>query len=99
MTKVVPAELQCPDCESPALYKYGRTRSGKQRFICLICGRQFTPEASRKEVRNKPFCHVCGGHTHLYKRSGAWLVFRCSDYPVCKTYIRKPAEYEMPASV
>jgi ssDNA-binding Zn-finger/Zn-ribbon topoisomerase 1 len=98
MQKAVPSELQCPDCESPALYKYGKTRSGKQRFICLICGRQFTPDASRKEVKNKPLCHVCGGQMHLYKRNAAGLIFRCSDYPLCKTYTKKPSDHEMPAS-
>jgi DNA-directed RNA polymerase subunit RPC12/RpoP len=91
------AELQCPDCDSQALYKYGRTKSGKQRFICIICGRQFTSDASRKEIKNKPECRDCGSHMHLYKRSSAWLIFRCSNYALCRTYTKKPVDHEMPA--
>src|SRR5664279_4964845 len=87
-------ELQCPECNSPALYKYGKTKSRKQRFICLICGRQFTPDASRKEVKNKPACTTCGGHMHLYKRKGNLLRFRCSHYPLCKTYAKKTDDTE-----
>ncbi|MGO9379275.1 MAG: IS1 family transposase [Dissulfurispiraceae bacterium] len=95
--KAIHSELHCPKCNSQALYKYGKTKSRKQRFICLICGRQFTPDASRKEVKNKPFCTKCGGHMHLYKRIGDLLRFRCAQYPLCRTYTKKMAEHEMPA--
>jgi transposase-like protein len=97
LQKINQFELQCPDCNSQALYKYGRIKSGKQRFICIICGRQFTPGSSRKEIRNKPLCRICGGHMHLYKRSSACLIFRCSNYPLCRTYTKKPVEHEMPS--
>ncbi len=81
-------ELHCPVCNSGALYKNGRIKNGKQRFLCLICGRQFTPDAIRREVRNKPLCPNCGGHTHLNVRGGNMLTFRCANYPQCRTYIK-----------
>jgi transposase-like protein len=34
-------KIQCPQCRSDAIYRYGRTAGGKKRFICLICERQF----------------------------------------------------------
>ncbi|HAM53467.1 MAG TPA: hypothetical protein DCP92_23265 [Nitrospiraceae bacterium] len=35
-------EIKCPWCESEALYKYGKAWTGKQRFLCMMCGKQFT---------------------------------------------------------
>ncbi|MBI5607111.1 MAG: IS1 family transposase [Deltaproteobacteria bacterium] len=41
----------CPDCRADALYRYGRIWTGKQRYICLLCGRQFTPGSTRKDKK------------------------------------------------
>lgn len=78
--------LSCPFCDSSALYKYGKTKSGKQRFQCLICNRQFSIGATKQEVQGKPNCPNCGKQMHLYKIEGKIIRFRCSDYPVCKTF-------------
>lgn len=79
-------EIKCDYCNSDALYKYGKTRSGKQRFVCLICGRQFTPEAGKAQVQGKPVCDECGKPMHLYKIEGEVVRFRCSGYPKCRTF-------------
>jgi len=81
-------KVYCPFCESEAIYKYGKTRAGKQRFICLLCGRQFTSGANRKEVKNRPVCPDCGSPMHLYKKELHAIRFRCSDYPKCKKYFK-----------
>lgn len=78
--------IECDYCNSDALYKYGRTRSGKQRFVCLMCGKQFTPEADKPQVQGKPVCDKCGKPMHLYKIEGGVVRFRCSGYPVCRTF-------------
>lgn len=80
------AEAKCPSCDSDAVYKYGKIRSGKQRFICLMCGKQFTPESKRLEVKGKPVCPECGKPMHIYKIEGEVIRFRCSGYPECKTF-------------
>jgi transposase-like protein len=79
-------EISCPDCNKDALYKYGKTRNGKQRFLCLMCGRQFSPGTTKTEVKGKPECPKCGKQMHLYKIEGDIVRFRCSNYPECKTF-------------
>lgn len=78
--------VKCPHCDLDAVYKYGKTWQGKQRFLCLICGRQFTQHSGRAEVKDRPVCIVCGKIMHLYKREDKVLRFRCSGYPACKTF-------------
>ncbi len=85
-------EVKCPHCNLDAVYKYGKTWQGKQRFLCLICGRQFTQGTGRYEVRDRPDCPVCGKIMHLYKREDKALRFRCSGYPVCKTFRKAVTE-------
>ena len=53
-------DVKCPSCEADALYRYGRIRTGSQRFICLMCGMQFTPSAKKSAPRGKPVCQECG---------------------------------------
>ena len=80
--------IACPACASDAVYRYGHSREGKQRYICLICKRQFVPERSRAEVTDRPVCDLCGRHMHLYKREKDYLRFRCSGYPVCHNFTK-----------
>jgi transposase-like protein len=79
-------EIKCPDCNLDVSYKYGRTPSGKQRYLCLNCGRQFTPDAKKHTINGKPLCSECGRIMHLYKIDGEVVRFRCSGYPECKTF-------------
>ena len=44
---VMPA---CPKCGGEAVIKSGHVHSGKQRFLCQGCGRQFTLDAAWKAV-------------------------------------------------
>ena len=79
-------EATCPACQSDVLYRYGKTRHGKERALCVMCGRQFTLGSERVEMAERPRCSVCGKAMHLYKREKILLRFRCSAYPKCKTY-------------
>jgi transposase-like protein len=82
------SELQCPKCHVDTLYRYGKTRAGKQRYLCLACGRQFTPDSGRIEPHERPLCIACGKPMHVYKREKGFTRFRCSDYPKCKTFLK-----------
>jgi transposase-like protein len=79
-------EIKCPECNCDAVYKYGKIKTGKQRLICLMCGKQFTPGSERLEAKGKPICPACGRQMHLYKIEGEVIRFRCSAYPACKTF-------------
>jgi transposase-like protein len=45
--------IQCPVCQSTNLKKNGRIHNGKQRYLCKVCGRQFTPEGSKKTISDE----------------------------------------------
>ncbi|MDR3557599.1 MAG: hypothetical protein P4L55_22810 [Syntrophobacteraceae bacterium] len=85
---VVPMEkppLKCPQCDCEALYRYGKTRHGKQRFRCLMCGRQFGA-GTKEELKTRPACPLCGRKMHIYRKTPTEVRFRCSAYPTCRTF-------------
>lgn len=84
----------CPECGSFAVYRYGRSHTAKQRYICLMCKRQFIPGFERAYPKNRPFCPKCGQPMHLYKRSAMLTVFRCSGYPGCRSYVKRDPDGE-----
>lgn len=84
--------ISCPSCGSRAIYKYGWTRN-RQRYICMMCNRQFIPGSERHSPSIRPDCPACGGITHLFKRrKDGNAVFRCSRYPDCRTYVKAKIE-------
>ncbi|MGA2027684.1 MAG: IS1 family transposase [Syntrophobacteraceae bacterium] len=86
---------KCPRCNSEATYKFGKTRHGKQRFRCLLCGRQFG-NAARDELKERPLCHACGQKMHVYKKEAGVVRFRCSGYPLCRSFVKLDrSEYEL----
>jgi transposase-like protein len=42
--------IQCPECQSTNFKKNGHIHNGKQRYLCKDCGRQFTPEGTKKTI-------------------------------------------------
>ena len=78
--------VACPKCGSTALNKYGRVKSGKQRYLCLVCNRQFCWPHSIKAIPFRPTCPTCKTHMHVYTREVKKIRFRCSDYPQCRQY-------------
>lgn len=82
----------CPACGVESCYRYGHTAHGKQRLLCLVCGRQFTLDPSHVPGVGHPACPRCGRAMHLYKRENGVLRFRCSRYPECRTYLKHLTE-------
>ena len=81
--------IECPRCRSRAVYRNGKTYYHLQRYLCLICGRQFVPGHQRDYQGARPQCPSCGAKTHVFKRKeGKEAVFRCSRYPLCRTYVK-----------
>ena len=80
--------FRCPACNSEALYRYGHVHGDRQRFKCIVCGRQFLLGSERRELKTRPTCPTCGLAMHVYKREANVLRFRCSDYPDCKGYTK-----------
>ena len=42
--------MNCPQCESTQIIKYGLTHYGKPRFRCQECGRQFVENPTRQPI-------------------------------------------------
>jgi ssDNA-binding Zn-finger/Zn-ribbon topoisomerase 1 len=80
--------IRCPACQSDVHYKYGRTKSGKKRYLCLICGRQFVRNSAWKTVVERPDCPTCGQPMHVYMRHRNYIRFRCAQYPECRTFVK-----------
>ena len=43
----------CPECTSKQTVKNGRIHTGKQRFLCKSCGRQFVQNPTNKLLDSK----------------------------------------------
>lgn len=83
--------IECPNCGSRAVYRNGRTYYHLQRYICLMCGRQFVPGHHRDFPRSRPECPTCGAGMHVFKKTNdGHATYRCSRYPECRTYLRAP---------
>lgn len=89
MPKETIKNVQCPACDSNAVYRDGRSRTGKQRYLCLLCGMQFVNN-HRTRIKKRPLCAACGSSMHLYRHEPMFLRFRCSRYPDCRTYMKVP---------
>ena len=85
---IMPTDKKCPRCSSDALYKFGKTKNGKQRYRCQVCNRQFVLGKSRLEVKKRPACPRCGKPMHIYMRADTFIRFRCSEYPACRTFYK-----------
>ena len=42
--------MNCPQCKSTHINKYGHTHYGKPRFRCQSCGRQFVEAPTRQPI-------------------------------------------------
>ncbi len=84
--------IKCPECGSDALYRYGKTPEGQQKYQCILCDRQFSENSSRNYIQERPPCPECGAAMHVYMRTGNITRFRCSEYPKCKTFVKTVKE-------
>ena len=82
------APIKCPRCHSGAFNKNGKTIGGKQRFICLVCNRQFVSDSPQIWMDSRPLCPVCGKKMHVYRTDKDFTRYRCSNYPTCRGFAR-----------
>ncbi len=84
------SDLRCPSCGSSAFYGYGRSRTGKKRFLCLMCGMQFTRGLSAPKQDTRPRCPLCNSTMNVYMREERFTRYRCSGYPECRSFHMVP---------
>jgi len=81
--------IRCPRCQAKAFNRYGKTANGKQRYICLVCNRQFVADSGKMhDATFRPSCPICAKKMHVYLRGEGFTRFRCSDYPACKGFVK-----------
>ncbi|MGM0428068.1 MAG: IS1/IS1595 family N-terminal zinc-binding domain-containing protein [Thermodesulfobacteriota bacterium] len=80
--------ITCPRCQGDAVNKYGRTAGGKQRYICLVCSRQFVKNSLRQQMADRPDCPACGEKMHIYRTQRDLIRYRCSNYPHCRGFAK-----------
>ena len=45
--------MHCPNCQSSQIIKYGRIHTGKQRYRCHDCGRQFVENSNYQLISHE----------------------------------------------
>jgi transposase-like protein len=83
------AGIACPRCRADAVYGYGHIKNGKQRYLCLLCNRQFVPDTRQPLLPQRPACPLCGGRMHIYMRRDGLTRFRCATYPSCRGFLKE----------
>lgn len=86
--------IRCPSCAGEICYRYGRSPTGKQKWVCVLCGRQFTEDSERVSPADRPRCPECGRPMHVYMRGKAFVRFRCAHYPECKGFVKIPEDQD-----
>ncbi len=71
--------VKCPECYNTDLYKFGKDKNSKQKYLCRRCRRQFTLESIKKYQAGYPKCPVCGKATYLHHKYKCHVSFKCND--------------------
>lgn len=75
-------QIHCPKCNNNhSFYRYGKDKSGFQKYLCRKCGHQFAPDAPAAKPRRRlyPSCPVCGKATFLHHDMEHYSNYRCCD--------------------
>lgn len=98
MRKIV--SICCPKCNnSHLLYRYGKDKSGFQKYLCRNCKHQFAPDnpACREPVKYPP-CPKCGKASFLHHDYMHYSNFRCGDKKCYHSFfVIKPTTIEPPS--
>ena len=90
----------CPKCNSKKLYKFGKDKSGYQKYQCRDCKHQFAPDAPKKAVQRKyPSCPVCGKASFLHHDHDYYFNFRCGDKSCNHSFFQPKPTVNLPPSM
>lgn len=79
MRKIV--SVCCPKCNnSHLLYRFGKDKSGFQKYLCRNCKHQFAPDhLPKRQLSAYPPCPLCGKASFLHHDYKHYSNFRCGD--------------------
>jgi putative transposase len=72
--------LQCPRCQCKYLHRFGHDRDGFQKYQCVGCKHQFSPEKPVRQKKPKVICPLCGRAMYPYKSFTGYVRYRCAAY-------------------
>lgn len=94
-------QIHCPKCNNNhSFYRYGKDKSGFQKYLCRKCGHQFAPDAPAAKPRQRryPSCPVCGKATFLHHDMEHYINYRCCDKRCNHSFfVPKPAAIAPPS--
>ena len=85
-------QIHCPKCNNNhSFYRYGKDKSGFQKYLCRKCGHQFAPDAPagkpgkprERAIPSEYPCPVCGRPLYSGKndRGTYWACYNKQGHP------------------
>ncbi len=91
---------KCPKCNSHSLYKYGKDKSGNQKYQCRICKHQFAPDhVKTRNERKYPSCPVCSKASFLHHDYEHYSNYRCGDKKCNHSFFTPKPTVKLPPSM
>lgn len=93
--------LRCPKCNSShPFYRYGKDKSGFQKYQCRNCNHQFAPDNPNTRVlKQYPRCPRCGKATFIHHDHEYYTQFRCGDKKCYHSFFVHKSSAIMPPSI
>ena len=93
--------IRCPKCNNNhSFYRYGKDKSGFQKFLCRNCNHQFAPDnPTKKRLSKYPSCPSCGKTSFLHHDYLHYSNFRCADKKCNHSFIVHKANAIAPPSM
>jgi len=99
MQKII--TLKCPKCNNNHhFHKFGKDKFGYQKYRCLVCKHQFTPDNPTKlRMKKYPPCPMCGKSSFLHHDYRDYSNFRCGDKKCYHSFFVPKDTAALPPSV
>ncbi len=71
--------ISCPKCNSINLYRYGKDKDSKQKYLCKDCHCQFVPNKTKNSSSIHPRCPICSSSTFLHHDYKFYSYYTCNS--------------------
>ena len=92
---------RCPKCNNNQNFsKYGKDKSGNQKYLCKVCKHQFAPTSNLKTIRKKyPPCPKCGKASFIHHDYTDYTNYRCGDKKCNHSFFTPKPTVKLPPSM
>lgn len=73
--------INCPNCFSKNLYRYGKDKKKQQKYLCRDCNKQFSVNSkiTKDSNLNYPKCPICNSGTFKHHDYAHYTRFKCNS--------------------